>query len=97
MTQEERNIATKVGKGIVISAKKNSNKFGALKRDLHMLEKATKKSKFIDQLVSIQFRHEVIVPDEMLSILEDVDFREFHAQCLLAAFQKYNSIAHANV
>jgi hypothetical protein len=93
VTTKERNIATKTGKDIVLSARKNSSRFSSIKRDLHMLEKASEKSVFLDRLVSIQFRHEVIVPEEMLSMLENVDFREFRAQCLLSAYQMYNSIA----
>ncbi len=88
MTKEQIEIATNLGKSIG-HAIATSN-FGK-KGDLFSLRKKRKKGDFLNELNRLQFKYGLSISNELLGgILEEVDFQEFKAYCMIAALNNYN-------
>ncbi|MCR4436988.1 MAG: hypothetical protein QHH06_12725 [Clostridiales bacterium] len=61
-----------------------------LRGDLFTLRKTRTKTDFLTQLSNLQFRYGIAVPNEILSgMLEQVDFEEFRAYCIMGALNVY--------
>jgi len=63
-----------------------------IKGDLYQLRKSRTKTDFINQLNNLQFRYGIAVSKNILDgILEEVDFEDFRAYCVLGALNVYNA------
>jgi len=100
MNKEQIETAVNLGKQIVIQAvetarAENENEKQALKKikgDLYQLRKSRTKTDFINQLNNLQFRYGIAVSKNILDgILEEVDFEDFRAYCVLGALNVYNA------
>ncbi|MFZ5989078.1 MAG: hypothetical protein ACOYWZ_18400 [Bacillota bacterium] len=100
MNKEQVETAVNLGKQIVIQAvevgrSENENEKQALKKikgDLYQLRKARTRSDFLNQLNSLQFRYGIAVSKHILDgVLEEVDFEDFRAYCVLGALNIYNA------
>lgn len=98
MTKEQVDTAVNLGKSIIINARNKisedkDNELKKIKGDLFVLRKARTKYDFINQLSRMQLRYDLIVSNEILEgILEQVNFEEFKAYCVLGALNLYNSL-----
>jgi len=100
MNKEQIETAVNLGKQIVIQAvemakTENESEKQALKKikgDLYQLRKSRTKTDFINQLNNLQFRYGIAVSKNILEgILEEVDFEDFRAYCVLGALNIYNA------
>ncbi len=100
MNKEQIETAVNLGKQIVIQAVEsgkdgNESEKQALKKikgDLYQLRKARTRSDFLSQLNNLQFRYGISVSKHILDgMLEEVDFEDFRAYCVLGALNIYNT------
>lgn len=100
MKKEQVETAVNLGKQIVIQAVEkakgeNENEKQALKKikgDLYQLRKSRTKSNFLGELNNLQFRYGISVSNHILDgLLEEVDFEDFRAYCVLGALNIYNA------
>jgi len=103
MDKTQIETAVNLGKQIVISAtesvqeeiqadkSKKENLLKKLRGDLFTLRKTRTKTDFLTQLNNLQFRYGIAVSNEILSgILEQVDYEEFKAYCIMGALNSYS-------
>lgn len=100
MNKEQVETAVNLGKQIVIQAvekakNENESEKQALKKikgDLYQLRKSRTKSDFLGELNNLQFRYGISVSNHILDgLLEEVDFEDFRAYCVLGALNIYNA------
>lgn len=100
MNREQIETAVNLGMHIVIRAvekgkAENESEKQVLKKikgDLYQLRKSRTKSDFLNQLNNLQFRYGIAVSKNILEgMLEEVDFEDFKAYCVLGALNVYNA------
>ena len=100
MNKEQIETAVNLGKQIVIQAVEiagmgEENEKQALKKikgDLYQLRKTRNKTDFLNQINNLQFRYGVSVSNRLLEgTLEEVNFEDFRAYCILGALNVYNA------
>jgi len=94
MNNEQVEIATNLGKAIVIQASEMMEKseLKKIKGDLFTLRKTRTKAEFLSQINTLQMRYGLIVSKQFSAgVLEEVQFEEFKAYCVLGALNTYNS------
>lgn len=100
MNKEQIETAVNLGKQIVIQAverakAENESEKQALKKikgDLYQLRKSRTRTDFLGQLNNLQFRYGISVSNHILDgLLEEVDFEDFRAYCILGALNVYNT------
>ena len=99
MNKEQIETAVNLGKQIVIQAVevgKTSNEtekqvLKKIKGDLYQLRKTRNACDFLNQLNNLQFRYGIAVSNNILEgMLQEVDFEDFRAYCILGALNIYN-------
>jgi len=99
MKKEQIETAVNLGKQIVIQAlqqesedKMKENILKKIKGDLFVLRKSRTKADFLTELNNLQFRYGITVSSKLLDgILEEVDFEDFRAYCIMGALNVFNS------
>lgn len=100
MNKEQIETAVNLGKQIVIQAvevgkARNENEKQVLKKikgDLYQLRKTRTTCDFLNQLNNLQFRYGISVSNNILEgILQEVNFEDFRAYCVLGALNIYNA------
>lgn len=100
MNKEQIETAVNLGKQIVIQAVEkakieNESEKQALKKikgDLYQLRKSRTRSDFLGELNNLQFRYGISVSKHILDgLLEEVNFEDFRAYCILGALNIYNA------
>jgi hypothetical protein len=97
MTKEQIETAAKLGTQIILSAKEvlregdGRGDLKAIKGDLFTLRKTRTIVDFLEQLNRLQFRYGIILNKEIIDgMLEDVDFEDFKAYCMISALNAFN-------
>ncbi len=104
MTKEQIEAAVNLGKQIVLQAKEklkgkdedkkiNKDEFKKIKGDLFKLRKTRTATDFLNQLNNLQFRYGISVSKPIQEgLINDVNFEDFRAYCILGALNVYNGI-----
>ncbi|WP_213950560.1 hypothetical protein [Tepidanaerobacter syntrophicus] len=95
MTKEQIEAAVNLGKQIVLQAKQklNNDEFKKIKGDLFKLRKTRTATDFLNQLNNLQFRYGISVSKPIQEgLINDVNFEDFRAYCILGALNVYNGI-----
>jgi hypothetical protein len=100
MNDEIRDIAINLGKQIVIGMKEKVNKTGKKmsgeKGQLISLRKARTLKKFLEKIINLQFRYELIIKKEILEKINEEIFDYFRQFTIISALNLFNSIKTEN-
>ena len=99
MTREQINVAVNLGKQIVLQAKKQLKQedLKKVRGDLFKLRKTRTPTDFLNQLNTLQFRYGISVSRPIQEgLINEVDFEDFRAYCILGALNVYNAVKKSN-
>lgn len=99
MTKEQIDAAVNLGKQIVLQAKQQlgRDEFKKIKGDLFKLRKTRTPTDFLNQLNTLQFRYGISVSRPIQEgLVNEVNFEDFRAYCILGALNVYNAIIKPN-
>ncbi len=90
MTDEERDLAIKLGTQIGMAAKMDENSTAG-KGKLISLRKCRKLNQFLEVIMSFQMRYDIIVNKEILTKINEQNFDYFRQFTIISALNKFNS------